>query len=202
MTYVNVNLVLPPYVEAGIAAGKFYRDAGVIRDVATKQIVKHLKEVNGQKSADSVVKAVASIKANPTVAVSIAVTGVGIAAAVTVVSLQKRSSKTIVRRFESALQDYFRETQAGANSIAVIDELDSALSATKTLPASLSNAVLTSPTVLGATKAIAEYTRTLARMNGLDLPGHLTTDFRTLDLSEYLAVQRRIVADDGFSTVS
>lgn len=201
MSFVNVDLDLPPYVEAGIAAGRYYREAGVIRDVVTKQIVKHLKEVEGQKSTDSAARAVAAIRANPTVAVGIAVTGVGLATAATVVSLQKRSSKNTVKRFESAFRNYLQEIKAGENSVAVIDELDSAWSATKTLPPSLSNAVRTSPIVLGATKAVAEYTRTLARVNGADLPGQLTTDARTLDLSDYLAVQRRIVADEDSSMV-
>lgn len=195
MPIVNVNLDLPPAPAAGIAADKLYREGSVVRDAVTKQIVKHLKEADGETSTDAAARAVAAARVNPAVAAGMAVAAVGAVTAVTIVSHKKRFPKATLQRFESAFRSYIEETRAGKISVAVIDELDSAWSATQMLPPSLSDAVRTSPIFLATKQTIAEYTQDFARANGAELPVKFTTEAHVLDLSDYLTEQCRILTE-------
>lgn len=196
MPIVNVPIDVPVDLAVRIAAGELYRDGSVVRHAITKRIVKHLSEVDGDATAAAANKILAAAKANPLAtgaAAAVAIVGVGAVATSTVMAVRKRSTRATIGRFEAALRSYLEETDQGRISTDVIDELTSAWSATKALPSDLSRSLQESPTVGEAKQVIASFTLAFAKANNANVADLLAFDAADRDLSDYLAVQRRIL---------
>lgn len=196
MPIVNVPIYVPANLAARIAAGELYRDGSVVRHAITKRIVKHLSEVDGDATAAAANKILAVAKANPLAAgtaAAVAVAGVGAVGTSTVMAVRKRSTRATIGRFEVALRSYLEETDQGRLSTDVIDELNSAWSATKALPSDLSRDLQESPALGEAKQVIASFTLAFAKANNAKVSDLLTVDAADRDLSDYLRVQRRIL---------
>ncbi|MFC0439671.1 hypothetical protein [Kutzneria buriramensis] len=198
---VQINVDIPPEIEAGINTGDLIRDCGVVRDTAGR-IVALLKETSALKPDEDAVGAAARMLKKPVIAGLATLAAVGTAAAaVAIVRQRKRALPECVKNYSDSLRAYLEAVRNQSLDAEIIDRLIADLDAVKAYSED-GNITVDFSTEQSETlvHVVIAYTRQLAQANSIDLdesPESTPTsaDAPVMDLRRYLEVQRRIFND-------
>lgn len=201
MTVVPVAYDIPEDILAGLVSGALTRFGSVVRD--RTGIIAHLKEVDlpaGDHAPAGA--AIAAALKNPKVLIGLGVVVLAAAGGVAIWATKKKSLgqpgvPISVSEYNAALAAYLEAIQNGSLNVDVLDRLISALAAVKT---DTDAGDITIEFSVGQSEAlvnlVADYTRTLAEANSVDLgdpaaPTPSSTDNPIVDLRHWLELQKR-----------
>lgn len=216
MTIIQPKIYLPPAIELGLHVGKYVREGSVVRDAASKQIVKHLKEVPGPgEEVENVASAAVRLKWMPSkpviIVTAVALTAVAVTGVV-VHNVKKQAERMAlpecVRNFGISWDRYRDAIRDRRLDVEILDQFISDFDALLRYSEEHGAIPLDLSAGLGASLAnfVADYTSKLAEANSVDLadlqkkerqreatrdPGHDVV----VDLRRNLAVQRMIFGD-------
>lgn len=189
MAIIQEAFDIPDDIAIGLASGLYRRIGGVVRYAIGEnkgQIVKHLKPVALPKDQDAALSIAEKalqfgrqhkkLMVGAVAVVGVAAAGGGIYAGVTV---HKRN------KFQKAFKRYIDAIRSGGLSVEIIEDLESALSNMKTVNMKASELSL----LVGH---IRDYTLKLAENNNVDVEIR-ETDTPTIDLKQYLEMQKKIL---------
>jgi len=166
MVNLLVNFDVPQEIMEKLADGSLIRRGGVVRDVVTKEIVKHLDEAAPrlEEASRSVLPALRDGVKHPVVAVGVGLAAAAIAGGSFVVSQRKIATKKRAAELEVAIKVYLEGVQGGTLDQGKVSRLMVAFDAAEKdgrvmLPAAFVSLVL-------------DYSTKLAYANGVELaPG-------------------------------
>lgn len=210
---VQLNLLIPPAIQAGLDAGDLLRNGSVVRDSLGK-FVTFLDEVPGVKEAQEAAKR-AALRLTPRIIIPVVVVTAlaGGAAVVRTVMKRKQTAEPAgglevvipecVQNFDASLRAYLEAAGEGGLDVAIIDQLVSDLDAVRTYSDDGSVAVPFSLAQLETVfSLVIDHTQKLAKAYSVDLhevqeqapgAGAGAGDDKVIDLRRHLETQRRII---------
>lgn len=200
----QVNLYIPPEIQARIDTKELFRIGSVVRNVATGQVFKHLDEVTGP-AKNQAERAVASLRGrlrNPWVIVGVTAAGVVVVGGAALIAARKRKRAILdcLKNFNASLRVYLETARQGQLDVGVVFQLISDLDAVQAISVDGVIAVdLSFEQWKTLISLVGDYTRKLAEANSIDLDNVLgdTADSENdsvVDLRRYLEAQRKIFA--------
>lgn len=201
MPIIQPLLELPTDLALRIATGELRLDGGVVRSVATGQIVKHLNDAAPAKKAQEGAQAVAARATNlPRTTVVAVGSLVVVAVAGTAVWAWRRTQASKAANdqrvdLESALAAYLGAAREGRLDVSLIRQLITSIDEA-TAKDEASPTTLPADDATALVNAVAEHTRQLAAANKVEMPAELEGPAPDTDplgqLRYYLRVQEQI----------
>ncbi len=190
---------IPPIFEAALAKGEVVQYGGILRDAATKQIVKHLKpaDLPVESPTEAVAQVAASLKNPWAIGGGILILAVGGGIAVAVAARRNRV-RALVERYNMSLIAYLEAARDGNLDEDMLAKLVGALDSVAELSkAGQIKVVHSAEQVTALLKFASDYTRSLAEANSVNLTEALNEELTVgggsvVDLRHYLEVQRQI----------
>ncbi|MEV4706713.1 hypothetical protein [Actinoplanes sp. NPDC049316] len=200
----QVNLYIPPEIQARIDTKELFRIGSVVRDVATGQVFKHLDEVTGpaKNQAERAVASLGGRLRNPWVIVGVTAAGVVVVggAALIAARKRKRAIPDCLKNFNASLRAYLEAARQGHLDVGVVSQLISDRDAVQAYSV---DGVITVDLPIEQWEAlinlVGDYTQTLAEANSIE-PDEVLGDAAdsendsVVDLRRYLEAQRKIFA--------
>lgn len=187
MSIEQIAFVIPPKIEAGLAAGELFRYGGVVRNGAG-HIVTHLKEVPSPKLNKALAVTREFARANKaTLIIGTAATVVVGGAAIAVTAVKRKEINRLEKQLQTALSAYFNAIVTQDMNAEVIDELDYSLRALRAKTGKPASDLIEGD----ALDSLINYSRAFILRNA---PNQLeqAEPAQLVSLEDYLAEQKKI----------
>ncbi|MFC7246062.1 hypothetical protein ACFQO7_26595 [Catellatospora aurea] len=201
---IQPQLELPGAIAAGITAGKFFLDGGVVRDAVTGRIVKLLKDAGSASNNHGAFRRAAARLRSPGVVAAVLTTVAAAGAVAFVVKKRRNAAKRelpqCVANLNASLCEYLEAGRAGNLDASVIGRLISDLDAV-TAYADKGDIIVDFSTELWESLAnlVTDHTQKLATAYSIEVDGVREKRAKSgkdnvIDLRRYLKIQQQVVS--------